>query len=46
MRFGLGASIHDWTDPNGRLFLQTLALVAEFEAHLIRLMGLRSLDRD
>jgi DNA invertase Pin-like site-specific DNA recombinase len=37
VRFGLGASIHDWNDPFGRLFLQTLAMVAEFEANLIRL---------
>jgi DNA invertase Pin-like site-specific DNA recombinase len=34
VRFGLGASIYDWTDPFGRLFLQTLAMVAEFEANL------------
>lgn len=32
--FGLGASIYDWKDPFGRLFLQTLAMVAEFEANL------------
>ncbi|GAB2443458.1 recombinase family protein [Nocardia tengchongensis] len=32
--FGLGASIYDWHDPFGRLFLQTLAMVAEFEANL------------
>ncbi|GAA5770786.1 putative transposon Tn552 DNA-invertase bin3 [Streptosporangium roseum] len=32
--FGLGASVHDWNDPFGRLFLQTLAMVAEFEANL------------
>ncbi|WP_242613924.1 recombinase family protein [Actinomadura roseirufa] len=30
--FGLGASVYDWNDPFGRLFLQTLAMVAEFEA--------------
>ena len=36
VRFGLGL-IHDWTDPFGRLFLQTLAMIAEFEANLIRL---------
>ena len=28
VRFGLGAAIHDWNDPFGRLFLQTLAMVA------------------
>ena len=34
MLFGLGASVYDWNDPFGRLFLQTLAIVAEFEANL------------
>ena len=34
MLFGLGSSVYDWTDPFGRLFLQTLAMVAEFEANL------------
>ncbi|MFI0420760.1 recombinase family protein [Spongiactinospora sp. 9N601] len=32
--FGVGATIHDWSDPFGRLFLQTLAMVAEFEANI------------
>jgi len=32
--FGLGVSVYDWKDPFGRLFLQTLAIVAEFEANL------------
>ncbi|WP_131736103.1 recombinase family protein [Actinomadura roseirufa] len=32
--FGPGASVYDWNDPFGRLFLQTLATVAEFEANL------------
>lgn len=32
--FGLGSSVYDWTDPFGRLFLQTLAMVAEFEANI------------
>jgi DNA invertase Pin-like site-specific DNA recombinase len=32
--FGLGASVYDWNDPFSRLFLQTLAMVAEFEANL------------
>jgi DNA invertase Pin-like site-specific DNA recombinase len=35
--FGLGASVYDWKDPFGRLFLQTLAMVAEFEANLSHL---------
>lgn len=37
VRFALGGSIYDWNDPFGRLFLQTLAMVAEFEANLGRL---------
>lgn len=32
--FGLGGSVYDRNDPFGRLFLQTLAMVAEFEANL------------
>lgn len=37
VKFGLGGSVYDWEDPFGRLFLQTLAMVAEFEGNLIRL---------
>lgn len=37
IKFGLGGSVYDWEDPFGRLFLQTLAMVAEFEGNLIRL---------
>ncbi|MDV6278138.1 recombinase family protein [Rhodococcus erythropolis] len=32
--FGLGSQIYDWANPFGKLFLQTLAMVAEFEANL------------
>ncbi|SIN21039.1 recombinase family protein [Mycobacteroides abscessus] len=32
--FGLGSQVYDWHDPFGKLFLQTLAMVAEFEANL------------
>ncbi|MGP4104662.1 recombinase family protein [Nonomuraea sp. KM90] len=32
--FGLGGSVYDWNDPFGRLLLQALAMVAEFEANL------------
>jgi hypothetical protein len=35
--FGLGGSVYDRKDPFGRLFLQTLAMVAEFEADLGRM---------
>ncbi|MDP4512006.1 recombinase family protein [Nonomuraea turcica] len=31
---GLGGSVYDWNDPFGRLFLQTLAMVAEFGTNL------------
>ena len=37
MLFGLGSSVYDWKDPFGQLFLQTLAMVAEFEANLSHL---------
>jgi DNA invertase Pin-like site-specific DNA recombinase len=32
--FGLGASVYDWKNPFGRVFLQTLTMVSEFEANL------------
>ena len=36
MRLSLGASVYDPTDPVGRLLFNVLAMVAEFEADLIR----------
>jgi len=33
----IGGSIHDPTDPVGRLLFNVLVMVAEFEADLIRL---------
>jgi hypothetical protein len=36
VRFALGSSVYDWQDPFARMFLQILAVVAEFEANLIR----------
>jgi DNA invertase Pin-like site-specific DNA recombinase len=36
-RVSLGGSMHDPTDPVGRLLFNVLAMVAEFEADLIRL---------
>ncbi|MGC5627179.1 recombinase family protein [Georgenia sp. Z1344] len=36
VRLQLGASVHDPTDPVGRLLFNVLAMVAEFEADLIR----------
>ena len=36
VKFALGGSIYDWHDPMARMFLQILAVIAEFEASLIR----------
>jgi len=36
VRLSLGASVYDPTDPVGRLLFNVLAMVAEFEADLIR----------
>jgi DNA invertase Pin-like site-specific DNA recombinase len=36
VRLNLGGSIYDPTDPVGRLLFNVLAMVAEFEADLIR----------
>jgi DNA invertase Pin-like site-specific DNA recombinase len=37
VRFALGSSVYDWADPFGRMFLQILAVIAEFEADLIKM---------
>ena len=37
VKLALGASVHDSTDPMGRMFFNILATFAEFEADLIRL---------
>lgn len=37
VKLSIGASVHDPTDPVGRLLFNVLAMVAEFEADLIRL---------
>jgi DNA invertase Pin-like site-specific DNA recombinase len=37
VKLSLGSSVHDPTDPVGRLLFNVLAMVAEFEADLIRL---------
>ncbi|HEV8648901.1 MAG TPA: recombinase family protein [Actinomycetes bacterium] len=36
VKLNLGGAVHDATDPVGRLLFTTLAMVAEFEADLIR----------
>jgi len=37
VKLALGASVHDPTDPVGRLLFNVLAMVAEFESDLIRM---------
>jgi DNA invertase Pin-like site-specific DNA recombinase len=37
VKLSLGGSVHDPTDPVGRLLFNVLAIVAEFEADLIRM---------
>ena len=37
VKFGLGGSTCDWGDPFGKMFLQMLAVFAEFEADVIKL---------
>jgi DNA invertase Pin-like site-specific DNA recombinase len=37
VKLSLGGSIHDPTDPVGRLLFNVLAMVAEFETDLIRM---------
>jgi DNA invertase Pin-like site-specific DNA recombinase len=34
--FRMGGSVYDWADPMARMFLQILAVIAEFEVALIR----------
>jgi DNA invertase Pin-like site-specific DNA recombinase len=36
VKLSIGGSVHDPTDPVGRLLFNVLAMVAEFEADLIR----------
>ena len=36
VKLSIGGSVHDPTDPVGQLFFNVLAMVAEFEADLIR----------
>jgi DNA invertase Pin-like site-specific DNA recombinase len=37
VRFQLGASVYEWSDPMAKMFLQILAVFAEFEADLIKM---------
>lgn len=44
VRLNLGGSIHDPTDPIGRLLFNALAMVAEFESDLIRMRTREGLE--
>ncbi len=49
VKLSIGGSVHDPTDPVGRLLFNVLAMVAEFESDLIRLRtreGMRAKQRD
>jgi DNA invertase Pin-like site-specific DNA recombinase len=37
VRFQLGAMVYDWNDPMAKMFVQMLAVFAEFEADLIKM---------
>ncbi len=37
VKFAMGGSVYDWADPFGRMFLQILSVVAEFELNLVRM---------
>jgi DNA invertase Pin-like site-specific DNA recombinase len=41
VKLNLGGSVHDPTDPVGRLLFNVLAMVAEFQADLIRIRAPR-----
>ncbi len=44
MPLNLGGSVYDATDPIGRLLFNVLAMIAEFEADLIRAHTRRQLE--
>jgi len=37
IKLNIGGSVHDPTDPVGRLLFNALAMIAEFEADLVRM---------
>jgi DNA invertase Pin-like site-specific DNA recombinase len=41
----VGGSVYDWEDPMGRMFLQMLAVFAEFESDLIRMRTREGMSR-
>ena len=45
VKLALGASVHDPTDPMGRMFFNILATFAEFEADLIRMRTREAMGR-
>ena len=45
VRFQLGGSVYDWADPMSKMFLQILAVFAEFEADLIKMRTREGMSR-
>ncbi len=45
IRFQLGGSVYDWADPFAKMFLQILAVFAEFEADLIKMRTREGMSR-
>ncbi len=45
VRFQMGASVYDWNDPMAKMFIQLLAVFAEFELDLIRMRTREGMSR-
>ena len=45
VRFQLGSSVYSWADPFAKMFLQILAVFAEFEADLIKMRTREGMSR-
>jgi len=45
IRFQMGPTVYDWNDPMAKMFIQLLAVFAEFELDLIRLRTKEGMSR-
>jgi len=45
VRFQLGGAVYDWNDPMAKMFIQLLAVFAEFELDLIRMRTREGMSR-
>ena len=45
VRFQMGPTVYDWKDPMSKMFLQLLAVFAEFELDLIRMRTREGMSR-